>query len=83
MIIWAIQIFLAVAFGAAGTMKLVRSQAQLAARSDPDAHRRSVSRHAHGRSRGDAYDAWRVRSSFNDPRRVGDNRGSVPMIVVV
>ena len=31
MIIWAIQIFLAVAFGAAGTMKLVRSKAQLAA----------------------------------------------------
>ena len=31
MIMWAIQIFLAVAFGAAGTMKLVRSKAQLAA----------------------------------------------------
>lgn len=31
MILWAIQIFLAVAFGAAGTMKLVRSKAQLAA----------------------------------------------------
>ena len=31
MVMWAIQIFLAVAFGAAGTMKLVRSKAQLAA----------------------------------------------------
>jgi hypothetical protein len=31
MVIWAIQIFLALAFGAAGTMKLVRSKAQLAA----------------------------------------------------
>jgi uncharacterized membrane protein len=31
MIMWAIQIFLAVAFGAAGTMKLVRSKAYLAA----------------------------------------------------
>jgi DoxX-like family len=31
MTMWAIQIFLAVAFGAAGTMKLVRSKAQLAA----------------------------------------------------
>jgi hypothetical protein len=31
MVVWAIQIFLAVAFGAAGTMKLVRSKAQLAA----------------------------------------------------
>jgi len=31
MIMWAIQIFLAVAFGAKGTMKLVRSRAQLAA----------------------------------------------------
>ncbi len=31
MIMWAIQMFLAVAFGAAGTMKLVRSKAQLAA----------------------------------------------------
>jgi hypothetical protein len=31
MIMWGIQIFLAVAFGAAGTMKLVRSKAQLAA----------------------------------------------------
>ena len=31
MIMWAIQIFLALAFGAAGTMKLVRSKAQLAA----------------------------------------------------
>jgi hypothetical protein len=31
MIMWAIQILLAVAFGAAGTMKLVRSKAQLAA----------------------------------------------------
>jgi hypothetical protein len=31
MIMWAIQIFLAVAFGAAGTMKLVRSKAQLTA----------------------------------------------------
>jgi len=31
MIMWAIQIFLAVAFGAAGTMKLVRSKTQLAA----------------------------------------------------
>jgi hypothetical protein len=31
MIMWAIQIFLAVAFGAAGTMKLARSKAQLAA----------------------------------------------------
>ena len=31
MIMWAIQIFLAVAFGAAGTMKLVRSKARLAA----------------------------------------------------
>ena len=30
MIMWAIQIFLAVAFGAAGAMKLVRSKAQLA-----------------------------------------------------
>ena len=30
MIMWAIQIFLALAFGAAGTMKLVRSKAQLA-----------------------------------------------------
>ena len=30
MIMWAIQIFLAVVFGAAGTMKLVRSKAQLA-----------------------------------------------------
>ena len=30
MILWAIQIVLAVAFGAAGTMKLVRSKAQLA-----------------------------------------------------
>ena len=30
MIMWAIQIFLAVAFGAAGTMKLVRSKAQFA-----------------------------------------------------
>ena len=28
---WAIQIFLALAFGVAGTMKLVRSKAQLAA----------------------------------------------------
>ena len=31
MIMWAIQILLAVAFGAAGTMKLVRSKGQLAA----------------------------------------------------
>ena len=31
MIIWTIQIFLAVAFGAAGMLKLVRSKAQLAA----------------------------------------------------
>jgi len=31
MIMWAIQIFLALAFGAAGTMKLVRSKARLAA----------------------------------------------------
>jgi hypothetical protein len=31
MIMWAIQIFLALAFGGAGTMKLVRSKAQLAA----------------------------------------------------
>jgi len=31
MIMWAIQILLAAAFGAAGTMKLVRSKAQLAA----------------------------------------------------
>lgn len=31
MIIWAIQIFLAVVFGAAGMMKLVRSKARLAA----------------------------------------------------
>ena len=31
MIMWAIQIFLAIAVGAAGTMKLVRSKAQLAA----------------------------------------------------
>ena len=31
MIMWAIQILLAVVFGAAGTMKLVRSKAQLAA----------------------------------------------------
>jgi hypothetical protein len=31
MILWAIQIFLAVAFAAAGTMKLVRSREQLAA----------------------------------------------------
>ena len=31
MIMWAIQILLAVAFGAAGTMKVVRSMAQLAA----------------------------------------------------
>jgi len=31
MIMWGIQIFLALAFGAAGTMKLVRSKAQLAA----------------------------------------------------
>jgi len=31
MIMWLIQIFLAVAFGAAGTMKLVRSKTQLAA----------------------------------------------------
>jgi uncharacterized membrane protein YphA (DoxX/SURF4 family) len=31
MTMWAIQIFLAVAFGATGTMKLVRSKAQLAA----------------------------------------------------
>jgi hypothetical protein len=31
MIMWAIQILLAVAFGVAGTMKLVRSKAQLAA----------------------------------------------------
>jgi DoxX-like family len=31
MTMWAIQIFLALAFGAAGTMKLVRSKAQLAA----------------------------------------------------
>jgi hypothetical protein len=31
MILWAIQILLAVAFGAAGTLKLVRSKAQLAA----------------------------------------------------
>ena len=31
MIMWAIQILLAVAFGAVGTMKLVRSKAQLAA----------------------------------------------------
>jgi hypothetical protein len=31
MIMWAIQIFLAVAFGAAGMMKLVRSKVQLAA----------------------------------------------------
>jgi hypothetical protein len=31
MIMWAIQIFLALAFGAAGTMKLVRAKAQLAA----------------------------------------------------
>jgi hypothetical protein len=30
MIVWAIQILLAAAFGAAGTMKLVRSKAQLA-----------------------------------------------------
>jgi hypothetical protein len=29
MMLWAIQIFLAIAFGAAGTMKLVRSKAQL------------------------------------------------------
>jgi hypothetical protein len=32
MIMWAIQILLAFAFGAAGTMKLVRSKTQLAAR---------------------------------------------------
>ena len=120
MIMWAIQIFLAVAFGAAGTMKLVRSKAQLAASPHmgwvhsvpedhikllgvaevlgaiglvvpmaigiapyPDARRRSVSCDAHGRSRGDAYDAWRVRGGFNDPRRVGDCRRSVPMIVGV
>ena len=31
MIMWTMQIFLAVAFGAAGTMKVVRSKAQLAA----------------------------------------------------
>jgi hypothetical protein len=31
MIMWAIQMFLALAFGAAGTMKLVRSKPQLAA----------------------------------------------------
>ena len=31
MIMWAIQIFLAVVFGAAGTMKLMRSKAQLGA----------------------------------------------------
>ena len=31
MIVWAIQILLAVAFGAAGMMKLVRSKSQLAA----------------------------------------------------
>ena len=31
MVMWAIQIFLAVVFGAAGTMKVVRSKAQLAA----------------------------------------------------
>ncbi len=31
MIMWGIQIFLAAAFGAVGTMKLVRSKAQLAA----------------------------------------------------
>jgi hypothetical protein len=31
MIMWLIQIFLSVVFGAAGTMKLVRSRAQLAA----------------------------------------------------
>ena len=31
MILWTIQVFLAVAFGAAGTLKLVRSKAQLAA----------------------------------------------------
>ena len=31
MILWAIQILLAVVFGAAGTMKLVRSKAQFAA----------------------------------------------------
>jgi hypothetical protein len=31
MILWVIQTFLAVAFGAAGTMKLVRPKAQLAA----------------------------------------------------
>jgi len=31
MIMWAVQILLAIAFGAAGTMKLVRSQTQLAA----------------------------------------------------
>ena len=30
MIMWAMQIFLALAFGAAGTMKLVRSKAHLA-----------------------------------------------------
>ena len=116
MVMWAIQIVLALAFGAAGTMKLVRSKAQLAANphmgwvhsvpedrikllgvaevlgaiglghrhcADADPCRRSVSCHAHGRSRGDAYDAWRVRDSFNDPRRVGDCRGSVPMMFVV
>ena len=120
MIMWAIQIFLAVAFGAAGTMKLVRSKAQLAANphmgwvhSVPEDRIKLLGvaevlgaiglvvpmatgiapiltrvaavclGHAHGRSRGDAYDAWRVRGSFNDPGRVGDRRGSVPMIVVV
>jgi hypothetical protein len=31
MIMWAIQIFLALTFGAVGTMKLVRSKAKLAA----------------------------------------------------
>jgi hypothetical protein len=31
MMLWAIQIFLALVFGAAGTMKLVRSKAQLVA----------------------------------------------------
>ena len=89
MIMWSIQIFLAVAFGAAGTMKLVRSKAQLAAiphmgwvHSVPE-DRIKLLGVAERRRRSDAYDAWRVRGSFNDPRRVGDRRGNVPMIVVV
>ena len=119
MIMWAIQIFLAVAFGAAGTMKLVRSKAQLAANphmgwvhSVPEARIKLlgvaevlgaiglVAPMATGIApfltraaaaclaalMGGAVATHRAsgaRGGGNRPGRIGDRRGSVPMIVVV